>query len=368
MMDFDSKYRGTSVEKWEKVSQFLQNSHEIPTKEEFCASFAKISYNMFRPTIAPALNQALLEVISPCLKEGYPGIEIGSGPGYSLPPSLILTQPDLNDCQMLRRQTDRPIYQANIEQLCALLSPAQEAIPLVVLLNILDTMNQEDRLKNLTLISKLQKPGHKILSILDTNPLLNQTIPYLAKTHPGYFVLPYLPTTNTFSMPQSWILVPQNLWTPGPVSKPYHEIFGEATEALKKQRMSDIQTYLHRIKEQYNLEIISLEDTFTHLLKTEFNRLGYTCRIFYHASFVSVDRSSVKDQATIEALCYRAVSDSFTLRTWALNDPNFAMNLKKRGISIPREFCDPLYTSQCKATDQIILGAEILVAEATQDP
>jgi hypothetical protein len=215
-------------------------------------------------------------------------------------------------------------------------------------------------------LSQLQNPGDKILITLDTNPSLNDVIPWLQSLNPRYTVLPYAPLRSNGYQPLSIVLVPEEIF-PQPSIGTFIQLTKETANALATEKPTQLQEMLHLLQEKLNLSVISLEDFFVEQVKIELAALGYTSRSFYHASFTKADPPRLTNPIK-QDLLYKPVTDTlYVVSQWAFNDELLLHTLGKKDIHFPEKYTES-YLQKLKEENKLILGAEILVIEATKNP
>jgi hypothetical protein len=137
-----------------------------------------------------------------------------------------------------------------------------------------------------------------------------------------------------------------------------------ASGSLVEGYVLDEQIELHRLQKSLNLPVIVLEDFFVEQMKNELLSIGYTSKSYYHASFV-IGSLPADFKAVEQDIVYKAVTDTFTTRQWSLDDEILHESFRKKGIAFPHQF-DATCMQKLKEKKQNILGAEILVIEATK--
>ncbi len=323
-----------------------------------------VQVNSFRAIVRPALNKALTEIVSRYDKGKNPIVEIGCGKGYELAEHIskktIKIQPDLNECQMLRKETSDPIYHTDIKGLYDCLLTSGKKIPLVYALSVFDTMNSQDRMVSFSQISNLQQAGDRILIMHDTNPLLDVFLELLDKRYPDHAVFPYFPLLNRpakFSV----IMIPLEIVKSKLSSNEFAQMMEEESMTILQSRGSEMQNSLQRLQRELDLDVIVLEDFFVEQVKGELNEIGYATNVFYHHSF-EIAAAPTGEQNITEDLLYKSVTDTCTVRQWSLRDANLIDSLAQKGLTLPH--FDESFLRRLRATGQKIFGAQILVIEA----
>lgn len=327
--------------------------------------WAKI--NCFRFFVSSALNQGLSEIISKHVKDGYPIVEIGSSIGYAIEDKLsqktIRIQPSTAECLLLKETITAPIYQLDIEGLFNNLIESGKKIPLFFALNVFDVISPKKRKACLSQLSQLQNSGDHILIIHDTNPLLDKIITQLETLYPEHAFFPYFPLSwacEKFSM----IPVPLK-YAKKPSFKQLLTVIENESMAIEMKHVSQLQKGLHILQQALNLKVICLEDFFINQIQNELKEMGYTSKMYYHASFTTGE----PPQALCEVkqdLIYKPVTDTRTVRQWSLTDSNLLSQLEKKDIHLPNQFSNE-FLLDLREKGHKIFGAEILVIEAQKN-
>lgn len=340
--------------------------------------------NTSRTIVSPAFNKLLEETLLALMQESLrsqsdvPIVEIGSGVGYDFPPSLssrlIRIQPGLEECGALGRKISDSIYRTDIAGFCQRLLPKNKRLPFIFALDVFDTMSQEERKKNLLQLSELQQKGDKIIILLDSTPLLNQMFVQLKKCFSidpdlSFVPLPFVPLTLGIRQKYSVVMMPEQ-------SAPQNYTFSDFLtmqmsflKALGEKKPCKTHLQVYEFKEKFAnqglpLPVIPLEDYFVSDLCAEFQEVGYTPKSFYrHAFTTGPAPASFSTQDT--RLIYRPVTDVFTLDNYGLNDPSLIQFLAEKQLEMPH--FDEAFLQSAKAKNHQILGAEVLVVEATKN-
>lgn len=324
--------------------------------------------NNFRKFVLPALNKGLSDLILQNTREASSIVEIGSGIGYSLPESLssriVRVQPSIKECRLLRKSISAPIYQTDIEGLHESLVRSQKKIALFFALHVFDCMSPQVRKQSLFQLSQLQSMGDRILIMLDTNPHFDTIIQHLKDLHPDHVPFPYFPLTNKSSK-QSLILIPSNQISVKPSISQLEEIIQQESNLCTRGRVSQTQQWTHQLKDRLNLKVIVLEDFFVEQAKADLEQIGYKVHVRYHASF-STGRTLKGTCEIKQDLVYKSVTDTCTVKQWAVTDPNLIESLAKKNLKLPTDFTAS-FLHDLKKKNQKIFGAEFLVIEATKN-
>lgn len=323
--------------------------------------------NFFRGFVSLALNTALTEVVKKCAKDDLPIVHIGSQIGYAISEKLssmtIRTQTRDDECLLLNQSGKNPVYQIGVREIHSSLLKMGKKIPLFYAMNVFDGMPSSSRRESFLLLSELQNAGDHILILLDVNPGIIVFFEELKSLYPKHNFFPYFPPTFECAS-LSLIVVPR-------ISDQYISSLEEIIEmvdtesrASSRGETTPFQKGLHELIAKSNLEIINMEEFFIERIKKDLEEAGYEADVYYHAAF-EVGNLSAGLSPSSQDLVYRAVSDTAALRQWSLTDQKLLDELSKKGLSIPKHF-DEDFLRSMRARGQKILGAEILVIEATK--
>lgn len=355
----------------DEISSLLERRVFVSPADESIPQDIWKSINSFRSFVSSALNQGLSEIIASKARGDSPIVEIGSGVGYTLSEGLssktIRTQTSPSECQLLKRSLSQPapVYQLNIEELHHCLKESGKKIPLFFALNVFDTMSPDERKSNLSRISQLQNQGDRILILQDTNPYLESIVKALETRYPKHAALPYFPLKNNCHK-LSFIMVPVEFIGGNPAAIDIANMMEVESRLAMQGFMSQMRMGLNQLQSKLNLKVVALEDFFVEQLKSELAEIGYTPDVRYHASFTTGTPPS-SASAVNQDLIYKSITDTgATVRQWSLSDNNFVDRLNQKGLALPSHF-DKAFLEDLKRKKQIILGAEILVIEATKN-
>ena len=321
------------------------------------------SINNFRAFVSPSLNQGLSDVLKLYAKSNLPIIEIGAGIGYSINPQfpspILQTQMNEGECQLLSNISSNPIYQLNIEKIADALKEDKKKISLFFGLNVFDAMPEKERENNLAKLSSLQTSGDQILILSDTNPTFGVIINDIEASHPGFHAIPFLPLSQE-SHKLSCVLVPKEI-----IPEKYSE--DQLVDVLEKEclylsqgYLSKSQIFLHHLQEQLNLKVIDLEDFYIKKTQSLLEEVGYTSIAYRHVSFITAPLS-IKSPNVKQDLVYKAVSDTATVRQWALDDRKLKENLEQKNIPFPS-----IPVESLRENGEKVFGAELLIIVATK--
>lgn len=352
---------------FDEVSSLLEAAKFFSKEESEDIEDPWLQINSCRSFVSSALNQALLDIISPYIKDKYPIVEIGSAIGYTLLESLsqktIRIQPSITECKLLKKETNDPIYQLDIAGLYNSLIKSGKKIPLFFALNVFDVISPDKRKASLLQLSQLQNPRDRILMMLDTNPYLDVAIQQLEALYPKHAIFPYFPLTNEPAK-FSFLIVPNQYVEYRPSQSELLDIIDYELMTIMNGNISQMRYDLHQLQSKFNLKVIDLEAFFIKQVSKELAQIGYKAKIYCHASFKIGDHPN--NLLDIEQdLIYRSVTDTITVRQWSLTDKNLLNWLDKKGVNIPKHF-DEIFLKDLREKRQKILGAEILVIEATK--
>ena len=157
--------------RFEELSSALEKHRFVPSAKPQKQQGDRWSgINGFRKMVAPALNQALSEILAPHVRQGCATIEIGAGIGYGLDPRLnscvVRLQPDLTDCGQLSR-SGIPVYRLGAQQMCEELDSSRK-ISLMFALNVFDTLPPGQRKTCFSKLAQMQSSGDRLMILLDT--------------------------------------------------------------------------------------------------------------------------------------------------------------------------------------------------------
>lgn len=349
--------------KKEELLKLLEQQTFISTDEEVEDRWYRS--NNFRSLVSTALSNGIGEVISKHIKHEHPIVEIGSGIGYVLSKSLstkiIRTQPNQAECQLLSKSISEQIYKMDIEGIYNCLFESGKKIPLFFAVNVFDTLSPSLRKASFLQISQLQNTNDHIFIILDNNPCLEATITHLESLYPEHSILPYYPLTNEptkFSV----IIIPGGKRKIS--SSELFEVINQESMLAISGQVSELQQELHKLKEKFDLKVISIEDFFVEQVKSELMQAGYQADVYYHASFATGDLP--KGFSGKQDLFYKPVTDIATVRQWCLTDERLLKSLSEKGLNLPIHFNEDFLLS-LKERGHKIFGAEILVIDAQKN-
>lgn len=319
--------------------------------------------NDLRAEVAPALTQGLFELLFPRVKENQPLIELGSGVGYSFSEELskrvIKTQPSIFEGRDLQNQTSDPVYRLNILNLCNRLSQSGKNVPLFFALNVFDTMSKDERMSNLTHLSKLQEKGDKIVVMLDVNPFLNTMFDELFEQYPNHGIWPYFDPEKSCHKLSVVIIPTKYAENPPKNCIELCKLFDKCTKDIDNTgRASSASEYM-RLQQTHNCKIITLEDYYAEQVKGQLEELGYEARSFYHSAYV-IDRFVREGPLT-----YKPITDYPHIRDWSVQDENLLEFLSSKGLDIPDDI-KKIPVSDLRERNLQIFGAEFLVIEGTK--
>jgi len=313
--------------------------------------------NELRSYVSSSLNLGLRDIILKYAETDSTILEIGSGIGYNISSeffrALIKTQKSTKECQLLSELTKETIYQMSINDIYKSLKRNESTIPLILALNVFDTLLSDVRKKSLLQISKIQNVGDRLLIMLDTNPYLDATFEKLKNVYPEYTAIPYFPGSEKSNKVLA-LLVPLKLHS-------FNFSLGDLCVLMQAEAreviggcISEMQKLLKKLLENHDLQVIDFEDFFIQQMRKELEETGYKTNIFYHTSFTTgkFDMPMTKD------ILYKSVTATPPFKQYFVEDKFFVNTLKKKGIQLPAK---SLKSEGCK-----IFGAEILVIEATK--
>jgi hypothetical protein len=345
-----------------QVRELLNPHHFVFDKQEKVKD-KWFPVNIYRSIVTPALSKGLCELVSKYARADHPIVEIGSGIGYSTEElsNVIITQPNEDECKLLKEATSAPIYKLDVQGIHKCLSESGKKIPLFFALNVFDTLTPESRKTSFLQLSQLQNSGDRILVMLDTNPCFGETVEHIGSLYPDHNVLPYFPITNDpakFSV----ILVPQKFVRYKLTSNEVLELLDQESQSVMSGKVSQYQSDINKLKVNLGLNVIILEEFYAEQVKNELAEVGYEADVHYHNSFACADISNKYSEINKD-LAYKPVSDTFTVRQWSLTDEKLLKSLSKKGLALPREFTAEFIDS-LKQKHQVVLGAECLVIDA----
>lgn len=332
-----------------------EGSQNIPDKWK--------SVNNFRAFVSSSLNQGLSDVLKLYAKSNLPIIEIGAGIGYSINPQfpspILQTQMNEGECQLLSNISSDPIYHLNIEKIVDFLKGDKKKISLFFGLNVFDAMPERERENNLAKLSSLQTSGDQILILSDTNPTFGVMINDIEASHPGYHAIPFLPLSQE-SHKLSCVLVPKEI-----IPEKYSE--NQLVDVLEKEclflsqgYLSESQILLHQLQKKFDLKVVELEDFYIKKTQSLLEEVGYTSLAYRHVSFITATLPTESPHVK-QDLVYKAVSDTATVRQWALDDQKLRENLEQKNISLPNIPIESL-----REKGEKVFGAELLVIVGTK--
>lgn len=357
-----------------ELEQILAACKKIPISlRTFQDRWYKI--NELRNLVSASLNHGLDDIL-----QGHDHgaiVEIGCGIGYRFPvdkeKSIIRLQPNIMDFCGLVGGNVPNIYPLDVGQFCRIISAFPgKTVGRYIGINVFDCMPAVEREQNLKAISKTQNVGDKIFVVLDANPDLAIVIPEIISENPEMDVLPYIPL-RYFSSEQfyrmSAILLPKNL--NDKFIKMDAEIFENNLQNEKKLRhkdkISSTQQQLEWARSEKNLQVIIFEEYFAKKMIKLFADIGYEAKFYYHASFCLMNIHDIVATSEIEQpIVYKPISDTLLpVRQWSHKDKEFLSRLKHKNLALPTH-CDDQFFAELLKSDQRLVGAELLVIEATK--
>lgn len=337
--------------------------------------------NMHRSLVTHTFNQTLTEVVTQYTQDS-PILEIGSGAGYrlsdKLSSKLIRTQADVDDYYTLKRSESdhKPIYNLDVRDIYKLCCNSGKKIPLFFALNVFDAMADEIRSDCFSQIAQLQSSGGRLLILSDTNPEYQHTIRRLEAQNPGAVAIPYLSLCGECTK-LSAVLVPKKL-NPYPSDLGFLSIGNSEMNSIFSLGKSMFQDKIHDVVEKLNLQVIALNDYNTNQVKSELEKNGYECRVYYHTTFTVGDCLSGEMERftapvnftepksfTKYDLVYKQGSDIAAIRTCCLPSEKFSAWLATKKLSLPKGV-DKAFLKELRRNRLKLFGAEVLVIEATK--
>lgn len=319
--------------------------------------------NYLRSFVSSALSQGLSKIILKNASQNDPIVEIGSGIGYTLPEELSLrtirTQPDKEECQLLKASISDPVHEMDVQKMCAKFLETGKKVRTIFALNVIDTLPFKAREGIFSQISQIQGRGDSFLIMLDTNPYRTMTLENIQFLYPSHAIFPFYSLTDEATK-FSVIPVPFKYIAKNLIRNIDFFINQEYISRTNRMPLSSIQNWLHVLQKKEKLSIIALEDFFAEQVQNELRKVGYKTNAYYHASFAIGD---MPEPPIEEDLIYKPVTGNPTLRRWNFTDKPCLNNLSKKGISVPRMFTKEFAASLRQERKQI-LAAEILVIKA----
>lgn len=329
--------------------------------------------NKQRGLVSSSHSQGLTELLQERIPQTGLSVEIGAGIGYHLPAdfrsSLIRIQPDRQEYQALKSASPKErIFEIDLEQFLESMADQDKELPFFFALNVWDTMPPEKRKENLTQIAQIQKPGERILALLDTCPYQKVTFDALQSRYSECALFPLFPSPQDLLslMKISAIAVPQ-LVVGGdkPSAEDFMRLGTEEIEARFQGNISPTQFWLDGLNG--TCEVIAWEDFFASQMKKELKEAGYVAQSFYHVSF-QIERAQESAQAGF--LIYKNVTNTMGA-VYACPFEKMAgikNFLKEKGIQLPLYFEDRGFWEGLKERGECVLGAEFLVIDAVKLP
>ena len=383
-----------SVEEFAKVF----GTEQYTPSDQDCVDDVYRSINLFRSGVAPALTRCLSSVIAEALNPtaNSPAIELGSGTGYQLDPSLspavIRTQRSASECLLLSKTTKEPIFQVDLQALCCIAKTHERRLPKVFALNVFDTMVPSKRLRAIQMLSELQNPGDKLVIALDVNPEFFAFIQELEAQNSGCVACPFIPIGTNYKKLQ-YVLIPRNISIDASqLSEPMMFVAlswlqslckGTMTMAQRAELVQSLaisaeqgkthafQLLLSFLTAQHPLKMVAAEDFYAEQMQLTLQAAGYTTRRFYQASFVPGEwtQEHAKNFRTVGSgsfnTFYRSVCNPGTIRAWGIDNLKFKATLAEKGITVPVEF-DETRMKALSEQGHVLFGAEVMVIEATR--
>jgi hypothetical protein len=358
----------------EEIEQILAPCKKVPIPStSFQDRWWKV--NTMRKMVSPSLNQGLGDI----LREHDESVivEIGCGIGYRFLSEqekfIIRLQPNIMDFSGLVEENISNIYPLTIGQFCRLISAFPgKAVSRYIGINVFDSMPANEREQSLKAISKTQNVGDKIFIVMDANPDLATIIPEIMVEHSQMHILPYIPGGYLMSEQFyriSAILLPKELnkTSLSMNAEIFEKVLQEEKELRHRGKISARQEQLEWAKGEYGLTVVPLEEYFADKMVKLFTNMGYEAKFYYHTSFVVMNLLEIKTPSKVEQpILYRPISDSLEpVCQWSHKDKNFLARLKHKKLSLPAD-CDDKWIENLLQNNQRLVGAELLVIEATK--
>ena len=140
------------------------------------------------------------------------------------------------------------------------------------------------------------------------------------------------------------------------------DLLDSERDSIDKGVVSKLQLFLREIVEPYAFPVVVVEDFFVAQMKADLEEVGYKVSSYYHTSFTVAELPKDWSVPKYE-LIYKAVTDARPYRQWALDDRALSIALNEKAIALPLHF-DKAFVDSIRASNERILGAEILVIEA----